>query len=57
MRSKNKKRKPPRWKTKLGLPDLDNAKAAVLASWLISKKLAERGGIETPVGEWEVRGW
>jgi hypothetical protein len=32
MRSKNKKRKPPRWKTKLGLPDLDNAKAAVLAS-------------------------
>jgi hypothetical protein len=32
MRRKNKRRKPPRWKTKLGLPDLDNAKAAVLAS-------------------------
>ena len=32
MRRKNKKRKPPRWKTKLGLPDLDNAKAPVLAS-------------------------
>jgi len=32
MRSKNKKRKPPRWKSKLLLPDLDNAKAAVLAS-------------------------
>jgi hypothetical protein len=32
MRSKSKKRKPSRWKTKLGLPDLDHAKAAVLAS-------------------------
>jgi hypothetical protein len=29
MRSKNKKRKPARWKSKLGLPDLDHAKAAV----------------------------
>jgi hypothetical protein len=32
MRSKNKKRRPSRWKTKLGLPDLDHSKAAVLAS-------------------------
>ena len=32
MRSKSKKRKPSRWKTKLGLADLDHAKAAVLAS-------------------------
>ena len=31
MRSKNKKRKLARWKSKLGLPDLDHAKAAVLA--------------------------
>ncbi len=28
MRSKNKKRKLARWKTKLGLPGLDHAKAA-----------------------------
>jgi hypothetical protein len=32
MRSKSKKRKLARRKTKLGLPDLDHAKAAVLAS-------------------------
>ena len=32
MRSKSKKRKQVRRKTKLGLPDLDHAKAAVLAS-------------------------
>jgi len=32
MRSKSKKRKQVRGKTKLGLPDLDHAKAAVLAS-------------------------
>jgi hypothetical protein len=32
MKSKSKKRKLARWKTKLGLPDLDHAKAAVLAS-------------------------
>jgi hypothetical protein len=32
MRSKSKKRKLARGKTKLGLPDLDHAKAAVLAS-------------------------
>jgi site-specific recombinase XerD len=32
MRSKTKKRKLPRRKTKLGLPDLEHAKAAVLAS-------------------------
>ncbi len=32
MRSKTKKRKLARRKTKLGLPDLDHAKAAVLAS-------------------------
>src|SRR2546421_6473766 len=32
MRRKTKKGNPPRWKTKLGLPDLANAKAAVLAS-------------------------
>jgi RNA-directed DNA polymerase len=32
MRSKSKKLKPSRWKTQLGLPDQDHAKAAVLAS-------------------------
>ena len=32
MRSKSRKRKLARWKSKLGLPDLDHAKAAVLAS-------------------------
>jgi hypothetical protein len=32
MKSKSKKRKPVRRKTKLGLPDLDHAKAAALAS-------------------------
>jgi hypothetical protein len=33
MRSKGKKQKLARRKTKLGLPHLDHAKAAVLASW------------------------
>jgi hypothetical protein len=52
MRSKSKKRKLARRKTKLGLPDLDHAKAAVLASLRSPESRSYRHAIDEFVGRY-----